>query len=536
MRRPRFDATTALGLCLIAVPLTAYAQAADGPAGLTMFTPTVRACIAAPTDGACTDQRETLTLCAVDLDFTLCAPLFDAPAQVFQDPVQLEAARSMLSKVSLSPVSMEVTVQDSDGGTEAELADEAAPDEFQLSLDAVRTLDAEQQRALELLIADPEVTAALARFEQTPVDPGGAGVYPHALFALQRGQRGDGAHDSGQDDESIAAVELIEGRVPAADVRRSGDDFASLPVLDFDARQVRADGDSELDRAGLASLAMLAVGMEVAGGLVAARSAERVVIRHENTGLDLWSDDDAILRDAESQRWIERFDDGSSLTRWQRADGSWTVTIRDVTGRALWRERLMADGTSVELINDLGGEEAVDLSVLPAASPQELRVSDHTDLELAVALLQQAEADARALGRAFTLRQLRQTRALRDLLPVLSLEAIAFRVNSASVSAEEAQHLEQVGRLIERLIADDPRELFLVEGHTDATGPAAYNLVLSDRRAESVALALTESFAIPPENLVVQGYGARHLLIPTAAVEARNRRVVIRRMSPLLGL
>jgi outer membrane protein OmpA-like peptidoglycan-associated protein len=89
---------------------------------------------------------------------------------------------------------------------------------------------------------------------------------------------------------------------------------------------------------------------------------------------------------------------------------------------------------------------------------------------------------------------------------------------------------------MERLIADNPRELFLVEGHTDATGPASYNLALSDRRAESVALALTEFFEIPPENLIIQGYGERYLRIPTAAAEERNRRVAIRRITPLMGL
>jgi outer membrane protein OmpA-like peptidoglycan-associated protein len=93
----------------------------------------------------------------------------------------------------------------------------------------------------------------------------------------------------------------------------------------------------------------------------------------------------------------------------------------------------------------------------------------------------------------------------------------------------------QVGRLMERLIEQNPREVFLVEGHTDATGPAAYNLGLSDRRAESVALALTEFFDVPPENLVIQGYGERYLRIPTLEAEERNRRVVIRRVTPLMG-
>ncbi len=87
---------------------------------------------------------------------------------------------------------------------------------------------------------------------------------------------------------------------------------------------------------------------------------------------------------------------------------------------------------------------------------------------------------------------------------------------------------------MEEAIQRDPREVFLIEGHTDAVGSDAYNLALSDRRAESVALALTENFGIPPENLVVQGYGEEFLKVPTLESEQANRRATVRRITPLL--
>ena len=86
-----------------------------------------------------------------------------------------------------------------------------------------------------------------------------------------------------------------------------------------------------------------------------------------------------------------------------------------------------------------------------------------------------------------------------------------------------------------RMIDENPSEVFLIEGHTDAVGPAAYNLALSDRRAESVALALTEYFDVPPENMVVQGYGESNLRVPTSEAEQRNRRAAVRRITPLLS-
>ena len=76
--------------------------------------------------------------------------------------------------------------------------------------------------------------------------------------------------------------------------------------------------------------------------------------------------------------------------------------------------------------------------------------------------------------------------------------------------------------------------MFLIEGHTDAVGAATYNLALSDRRAETVALALTEYFDVPPENMITQGYGEAYLKIRTLEDERANRRAAVRRITPLL--
>jgi outer membrane protein OmpA-like peptidoglycan-associated protein len=76
--------------------------------------------------------------------------------------------------------------------------------------------------------------------------------------------------------------------------------------------------------------------------------------------------------------------------------------------------------------------------------------------------------------------------------------------------------------------------VFLIEGHTDATGNDDDNLSLSDRRAESVSVILTDQFQIPPENLTTQGYGEQQLKVQSAGPERANRRVTMRRITPLL--
>ena len=88
---------------------------------------------------------------------------------------------------------------------------------------------------------------------------------------------------------------------------------------------------------------------------------------------------------------------------------------------------------------------------------------------------------------------------------------------------------------INRAISRDPREVFLIEGHTDAVGSDIDNLSLSDRRAESVAAILTEYFQVPPENLTSQGYGEEYLKVQTDGPERQNRRVTLRRITPLLA-
>ena len=77
--------------------------------------------------------------------------------------------------------------------------------------------------------------------------------------------------------------------------------------------------------------------------------------------------------------------------------------------------------------------------------------------------------------------------------------------------------------------------MFLIEGHTDTVGDDLMNLALSDRRAESLAKALAEHFGVRAENMVVQGYGERHLLVQREGDVRENRRAAVRRITGLLA-
>ena len=50
-----------------------------------------------------------------------------------------------------------------------------------------------------------------------------------------------------------------------------------------------------------------------------------------------------------------------------------------------------------------------------------------------------------------------------------------------------------------------------------------------------MAEILSETFGVPPENLVTQGYGEQYPKVDTLAAEPLNRRVAIRRIGPLMS-
>ena len=136
--------------------------------------------------------------------------------------------------------------------------------------------------------------------------------------------------------------------------------------------------------------------------------------------------------------------------------------------------------------------------------------------------------------RVYTIDEVRHSARLRDKVRRIDLDTIHFATGSAEVSLSQAKTLRKVASAMQKVLAKDPGETFFIEGHTDAIGSDRSNLVLSDQRAESVASLLTEVYDIPAENLVTQGYGERFLKIRTQAAEQENRRVTIRRVTPLV--
>jgi len=102
---------------------------------------------------------------------------------------------------------------------------------------------------------------------------------------------------------------------------------------------------------------------------------------------------------------------------------------------------------------------------------------------------------------------------------------IQFEFDSEKLSAYGRLQLQPLG------LALQSQQLkgiaFIVEGHTDATGPEVYNQSLSERRAKSIKNHLVSRYQIPEANLKTVGLGESRLLLPESPADASNRRVRI---------
>ncbi len=343
-------------------------------------------------------------------------------------------------------------------------------------------------------------------------------------------------------DSDAGDVRVTETRVGERDARRSdrepggplGFDKQGRPIWPKDQTASKKSGLSDLEKAGLVVLGALAVGAILKNGnRVVSNTGDRVIVDRGDGQYVVWKDDDALIRQPGSDVRTETFSDGSTRTTVYRPDGTQIVTIRDASGRVLRRARVNLDGTQTLLIDDLSDRvQVVDVDRLPKPRPGGLVVStSQQDAALRAALLRQQAGEA---GRAFSLAQIRDYPEVRALAPTVNVDSITFPTGSSVIGPSEARKLADLGRFMTEMIEANPAEMFLIEGHTDAVGDAAMNLALSDRRAESVALALTEYFGVAPENMVVQGYGEDELIIDSAGDEPRNRRAVVRMISPLM--
>jgi outer membrane protein OmpA-like peptidoglycan-associated protein len=133
-----------------------------------------------------------------------------------------------------------------------------------------------------------------------------------------------------------------------------------------------------------------------------------------------------------------------------------------------------------------------------------------------------------------TLPQLKRSQRMRRKAPSIDIQAINFRTGSAQIERGELWKVDRIAQAIDNILQENPDELFLIEGHTDAVGSRGSNQTLSQRRAQSLVETLGQYYDIPNYALEAEGYGEDFLLVPTTRENWRNRRVTLRRITDFI--
>ena len=233
--------------------------------------------------------------------------------------------------------------------------------------------------------------------------------------------------------------------------------------------------------------------------------------------------------------------DGETRTVVIRPDGTRIITVIGRDGRLLRRIRRDPRGREIIIIDNsyrdpraVGGFY-VDLPPPVVRIPYDRYIVDSEDASPDVIYETMMAPPVERIQRRYSLDEIRYSPNVRQLMPSIDVNTINFETGSWDIPPDQAAKLQVIADGLNRAIAANPREVFLIEGHTDAVGNDTDNLSLSDRRAEAAATLLTEQFGVPAENLTSQGYGEQYLKEQTDGPSAINRRVTIRNITPLLN-
>jgi len=356
------------------------------------------------------------------------------------------------------------------------------------------------------------------------------------------GQPGDGAQrppaDGARPGEGAQPPQPQEAGPPPANDREAQESAAPVeiePVTAEEGRRIEADAVRQRRERPQGSEVLREIG-------------DRVVIQFNNQTF-VESDDRQRLSRGARDVYYEELPRGRTREVIQRENGVQVVTIRDRYGDVVRRSRITPDGREYVLVyaddrdRDRGGDgprewydPGRDLPPLRLTIPVEEYILDAErveDPDSYYEFLEQPPVER--VERLYSIDEVRHSARLRDTVRRIDLDTITFEFGSASVPESEISRLEGVANAMSRLLENNPAETFLIEGHTDAVGSDVANLALSDQRAAAVADALSNVFDIPPENLVPQGYGERYLKVNTQEPERENRRVAIRRITPLVA-
>jgi outer membrane protein OmpA-like peptidoglycan-associated protein len=240
-------------------------------------------------------------------------------------------------------------------------------------------------------------------------------------------------------------------------------------------------------------------------------------------------DEDELVRRIDIYREIardERYEEAERRA-WRRALERDRRYLRRqmLEERQARAERLRSGQFQFEI--EIGGEYDPDDEMM-----DDVFAAEVDEEELAKVL---AAPPRRRIERRYSIEEFERVPEAREAVARIEIDTVNFGFGEGFLREEEIDKLDRIAQVLERILAKNPDEVFLLEGHTDAVGSDASNLALSRQRAQAVKEALTTYYVIPAENLKTVGLGERYLKIPTQQAEAENRRVSLARVTQLVG-
>jgi len=491
-----------------------------------------------------------------DVDL-LMAPMAEEPVveeivpEIVEEPAVEEPIEEMAPE---EPALEDMPMEEAEPEPEPEVMEEPAPeameeqpaveDEAMPDAEPVEEPAAEEPVAEEMPVEEPVGEEPMEPVEVIEPIEDGAEVLVEEVAPLL-----DSAKDS--DSEASASAEAAPAE---ADQAAPAEEEAAAPPPEDDSAAQAEIAPQQIESVAEEEGELISEEEEVMARTSGADAPpEAEVVAKDDSGfriifqlgnqLILQNQDRPRLNQNASDRYVERLRNGRTRETIERPDGSSIVTIYNRNGEILRRSRFEPDGTEWVLVyvpeereDDLlqWRDPGEDLPPLRLNIPAREYILDAEEAEEEQVIQFLDQPPVEQVRRFYSIDEVKRSARIRDMVRRLEIGGLTFDSGKATLGPDQIGGLNKVANAMLELLDENPAETFLIEGHTDAVGSAISNLELSDRRAETVAYILTEAFGIPPENLATQGYGERYLKIRTQADERRNRRVTIKRITPLV--
>lgn len=207
------------------------------------------------------------------------------------------------------------------------------------------------------------------------------------------------------------------------------------------------------------------------------------------------------------------------------------TSANELSARMEEKDRALQNGV------DSNSSQITELSGVSREHTQKIGALDNglkaTDEKAAQAMNIGQEAQSTASEAAGHVSQLDTAFQNRNHYTPVNEYSIPFAFGSAAVNKKSISTLEQIAQQVK----DSPNAILVLEGRTDSTGDAAYNIQLGEKRMNAVVRYLVVDQAVPMQQIYKMSFGEARPVASnkTAEGRAQNRVVVVRIMEPNLG-